>query len=206
MKRILVAVCALMVCGSAMAAGTFAKSGSMERTMTVRATGASAVETEKFYWKNDKLRAEKFSITGELIQIKDGKTIYLYQPAAKEAMKAVISDKAAKTVQQMLAEEAVSLKGGKKVGTARVAGFPCDVYILSKKVGSATRSAKAYLCTDPRLPIPLKIEITMGKITQIIETRNVKLNPSLSDSMFALPKGTKVTSQKAMAPSAPKTK
>lgn len=206
MKKLVAIVCLLAVSACAAMAAGMAKSGSLERTMTVRTTGASAVETEKFFWKNDKLRAEKYSITGMLIQIKDGKTIYIYNPSGKEAMKAVMPDKAAKTVQQMLAEESVSIKGGKKVGTAKVAGFACDVYMLSKKVGGMTRSAKAYLCTDSRLPIPLKMEITMGKITQIIETKNIKLNTNLADSMFVLPKGTKVTVQKAAAPTAPKTK
>ncbi len=206
MKRVLAAVCvvtALGVFAGLAWAGTMAKSGSFERVVTIRATGASAMETEKYYWSGDRLRAEKYTITGTLIQIKNGNSLYIYNPSAKEAMKATLPAKYSKSVQDMLSEEAAAAKGGKKVGSAKIAGFPCDVYIVSKSSGGAIKRAKLYMSKDPRLPVPLKLEITMGKVTQTIEVKNIKLNISISSTKFAVPKGTKIKEQKITAAPAP---
>lgn len=198
MKRALSVVfaAALVVVTGLAWAGGMAKSGSFQRTISIRTTGASATESENYYWSGDRLRAEKFSINGVIIQIKNGNTLYIYNPAAKEAMKAVLPSKYNKSVQQMLSEEAGTAKSGKKVGSAKVAGFDCDVYMVSKTSGGVTKSAKFYMCRDPRLPVPLKLELTLGKVIQIVETKNIKLNTSISSSMFAVPKGTKVKEQK----------
>lgn len=199
MKMLISAVgIAAVLAGPAFSAG-LAKSGFMERVVTTRVVGASLTETEKIYWEGDRLRSEKYGVERVLVEIKNGKTLYLYNPAGKEAVKTIIPDKYARSVQQILGEQGGSPKGGKKVGTKKVAGFDCDVYTLTKNVGGISRSAKLYVSKDPRLPIALKIEITMGKGSQIIETRNVKLNINVPDSMFAPPKGTKITERKASA-------
>ena len=207
MRRVLTAMgvlAAILLSAGLVSAGTLAKSGSFERVVTIKAPGASATETEKYYWSGDRLRAEKYSIGGTLIQIKNGSTLYMYNPAAKEAMKATVPSKYNQTVESMLNEEAATAKGGKKVGAAKVAGFPCDVYIMSKTAGGVTRQAKLYMSRDSRLPVPLKLEITIGKTIQTIETRNIKLNISVSSSMFTVPKGTKIKEQKIQTAPAPK--
>ena len=200
MTRILIlaAGIAAVLAGPAFSAG-LAKSGFMERVVITRNVGASLTQTEKYYWEGDRLRSERYGMEGLLVEIKNGKTFYLYNPAGKEAVKTIIPDKYARSVQQILGEQSGSPKGGKKVGTKKVAGFDCDVYVLSKTVGGVSRSGKLYVSKDPRLPIALKIEITMGKGSQIVETRNVKLNINVPDSMFALPRGTKITEKKASA-------
>ena len=193
MKSISMAVALVgLVIGSANAAG-LAKSGSMERVVTTKNVGASSVESEKYYWEGDRLRDEKYTIGGVLVQIKNGRTLYMYDPAGKEAIKTTLPDELAKSVQQMLMEQAVPLKDAKKVGAAKIAGIDCDVYMMSKVEGGQRKSAKVYVSKDPRLPIPLRIEITMGKGSQIVETRNVKLGGNIPDSMFSVPKGTKIT-------------
>jgi len=186
------------IVGSTNAAG-LAKSGSMERVVTTKNVGASAVESEKFSWSGDRLRNEKYTVGGVLVQIKNGRTLYMYDPVGKEAIKTTLPDQLAKSVEQMLMEQAGPVTGGKKVGAAKIAGIDCDVYMMSKVEGGRRKSAKVYVSKDPRLPIPLKIEITMGKGSQIVETRNVRLNVSVPDSMFSVPKGTKIT-VKALPP------
>ena len=192
-------VAALLLAGQALSAG-LAKSGYMERVITTRNVGASATQTEKYYWEGDRLRSEKYSVEGQMVQIKNGRILYLYSPTDKEAVKVLLPDKLNMSVQQMLQEQSGSAKGGKKVGVKRVSGFDCDVYMLSKTVGGVKRSAKLYVSTDPRLPIALKIEITMGKGSQVVESKNIKLNMNVPDSLFALPKGTKVVEKKVNAP------
>lgn len=201
MKSISMALAlAALAVGSANAAG-LAKSGSMERVVTTKNVGASAIESEKYYWSGDRLRNEKYTIGGLLVQIKNGRTLYMYDPAGKEAIKTTLPDRLAKSVEQMLMEQAGPVAGGKKVGAGKIAGIDCDVYMMSKVEGGQRKSAKVYVSKDPRLPIPLKIEITMGKGSQIVETRNVRLNVSVSDSMFSVPKGTKITVKTLPPPS-----
>ena len=193
---------ASLLAGPVFSAG-LAKSGYMERVITTRVVGASLTQTEKFYWEGDRLRSEKYGMDGLLIEIKDGKTLYLYNPGQKEAIKMVVPDKYGRSVQQILQEQGGPPKGGKKVGSKRIAGFDCDVYALSKMVGNLRKSAKLYVSRDRRLPIALKIEIAMGSGSQTVETRNVKLSMNVPDSMFALPKGTKVTEKKFTVPGQP---
>lgn len=185
--------------GSAISAG-LAKSGYLERVITSRNTGASSMQTEKMYWEGDRIRMERYSVAGLSVQIKNGNTLYMYSPAEKKAIKITASGKESRTVQDMLQMIAGSTKGGKKVGAGTVVGIKCDVYMIP--VPGSKMSAKVYVSTDSRLPLPLKMQMSTGSGSQTIETRKLKLNYNVPDSMFSLPKGTKIEEKKL--PQAPK--
>lgn len=170
-----------------------AKSGYVERVVTMKNVGASSMETVKIYWEDDRMRMENYTVAGLGVQIKDGRTMILYQPDKKAAVKTVVPEKYAKSVQQMLAEQTNAAKGGKKTGTAKVAGISCNVYTFT---GSKGGSGKLYVSTDPRFPMPLKEVVTVGTAVRTVETKVVKLNQDIPNSMFALPKGTKVKEEK----------
>lgn len=172
---------------------SIAKSGYVERVVTTKNVGASSMETVKIYWEDDRMRMENYTVAGLGVQIKDGRTMILYQPDKKTAIKTVVPDKYAKSVQQMLTEQTNAVSGGKKTGTAKVAGIPCDVYTFA---GSKGGSGKLYVSTDPRFPMPLKEVITVGTALRTVETKVVKLNQDIPNSMFVLPKGTKVKEEK----------
>lgn len=202
-KAILIATAAVLlttIAGSALA-GELAKSGFIERTVSVKNTGASGSETVKIYWEGDRIRVEKYTIHGLVVDIKDGRTLYLYNPAGKKAAKTVVPEKYARTVQDMIEGMTGPMKGGKKVGSSTVAGIKCDVYSVTGKVKG--HSAKVYVSTDPRLPVPLKLVESMGNLSRTIETRLVKLNYNVPDSMFTIPKGVKVEESKFPTPQAP---
>jgi len=192
-------ICLAVAMGTAYAGG-LAASGYVQQIETIKNTGASNTVTVKLYWKNDSLRVERYTIDGLRVEIKKGRELYEYLPSQKAAMKIVLPESQSQTVEQIMLSKASVVKSGKKVGSAKVNGFPCDVYTG----GEGGRSGKVYLSTDSRFPLPLKMEISSGSASQITETTEVKLNTAVSDSMFTLPKGTTVKTQSLNAPKAPK--
>lgn len=185
----------VLLAGQAHSVG-LAKSGFIERTITVRNTGASSMETSKLYWEGDNMRIERYTTVGLVVRIKKGQILYIYIPAEKKAVKTIIPAGQGGTVQQMLEEMSGPIKGGKKVGTAKVAGVNCNVYTASANGGTA----KAYVSTDARLPTVLKMQETSGAESRTIETKQLKLNYNVPDSMFSLPKGVAVKEEKFPTP------
>lgn len=197
MKAVLAVLAFGLLAGQAQCAG-LAKSGFMERVMSAKNTGASSMESSKLYWEGDNMRIEEYSVDQLVVRIKKGSTLYIYVPAEKKAIKTTIPAGQNGSVQQMLQDMASPIQGGKKVGTAKVAGIACNVFAISGKAGNA----KAYVSTDGRLPVMLRMQRTMGAVSQTIETRQIKLNYNVPDTMFTLPKGTTVKEEKF--PEAPK--
>lgn len=195
-KSIIFVACGLLglsaLAGLVMSA-SIAKSGYVERVVTMKNVGASSMETVKIYWEDDRMRMENYTVAGLGVQIKDGRTMILYQPDKKTAIKTVVPEKYAKSVQQMLAEQTNAAKGGKKTGTAKVAGILCNVYTFS---GGKNGTGQLFVSTDPRFPMPLKEVITVGSAVRTVETKVVRLNQDIPNSMFVLPKGTKVKEEK----------
>ncbi|MBN1425935.1 DUF2092 domain-containing protein, partial [Candidatus Fermentibacteria bacterium] len=152
----------------------------------------------KVYWEANRMRVETYTVAGVMIEIQNGKTLYAYNPAKKEAVKTTLPS-ASITVQARLEAMAAPIKGGKKVGTETVSGLKCSVFILSTKQGNA----RVHVSTDSRFPLKMKTHITKGNASETTEIRNLKLNYNVTDALFALPKGTKVVEAKAAIP--PKT-
>ena len=191
------AICSFLIASFAISTN-MAKSGYLERVITAKNVGAYSMETAKIYWENDRLRVENYTVGGLRVQIKNGRTMFLYHPTQKIAIKTTIPEKYAKSVQEMLSEQTVAPKGGKKIGTAKVAGIDCDVYSFSEQKNGTT--GKLYMSKDPRLPIPLKEVVTIGNAVRTVETRAIRLNYNVPDSMFVLPKGVKVKEEKFPEP------
>lgn len=197
MRNIPAILAFVLMATQAQSAG-LAKSGFIERTITMKNTLASSAETTRLYWEGDNMRIERYSTSGLLVRIKKGQTLYIYMPSEKKAVKTIIPAGHGGTVQQMLEEISGPVKSGKKVGTARILGVDCNVYTAPARGGTA----KAYVSTDPRLPAVLKMQETSGAASRTIETKQLKLNYNVPDSMFSLPKGVAVKEEKfpAMPP------
>ena len=98
----------------------------------------------------------------------------------------------------MAQETAETAKKEKKVGSANIACLKCDIYEISvPKAGSM----KFYVSTDPRFPMALKSVMTAEGSSQINDTKSLKLNVNVSDSMFQVPKDVEVQDEKIDEPS-----
>ncbi|MHB1001390.1 MAG: DUF4412 domain-containing protein [Armatimonadota bacterium] len=173
-------------------AANLAKSGYWERVITTRNTGASSIVTRKTYWKGNKKRTEVYTIKGTIVEIKDGRTLYTYILSGKEAEKVVIPEKLSISVQQEMQANAAVPKNAKKTGTTSIKGYKCNIY----KISASGAKMTLYMSTDSRFPLPIKSETTVGKAVEITDTKVLKLNTTVSDSLFVLPKGIKVTERK----------
>ncbi|HET6453513.1 MAG TPA: hypothetical protein VFI02_03835 [Armatimonadota bacterium] len=197
MRNVLGIMAFVLLAGQAQSAG-LAKSGFIERVMTVKNTGASSMETSKLYWEGNNLRMEQYTTAGLVVNIRKGQVLYIYSPAEKKAVKTTIPAGQGGSVQQFIEKMSSPVKGAKKVGTATVIGIKCDVFSASEK-GS---SAKLYISTDPRLPTLLKSQETSGALSRSVETKQLKLNYNVPDTMFSLPKGVTVKEEKFPTPPA----
>ena len=171
-------------------AQNIAKSGSLTQIVTQKNTGASKTETTKVFWEGSRMRVERYSLLGLFIELQDGSTIFLYSPKDKSAIKS--TSKNAISVQSRLQAMAKSSAKGKKVGMGTVSGVKCSVYTASSGKGRA----KWYQSDDSRFPLILKTSITIGSANELTEVHDLKLNSNISDRLFQLPKGVKVTEAK----------
>ncbi|HEY3297971.1 MAG TPA: hypothetical protein VGK34_04875, partial [Armatimonadota bacterium] len=149
-------------------AGGLAKSGSLEQTLTVRETGASMTSSLKVFWKNDSMRIEQYEISGRSVQIMNGRDIYQYIPSKKMALKMTMPPGKEVSVKQVLEANLSAAKGGKKIGSAVVAGIKCDVFSVT---GKGSGRSKVYVSTDSRFPVPLKSESVAGSASQVTEAK-----------------------------------
>ncbi|MFA6666443.1 MAG: hypothetical protein WCT06_07700 [Armatimonadota bacterium] len=176
-----------------------AKSGYIRQTTTIINTNASLIQTTNIYWRGDCMRTEQYGVDGLVIQIKNGKTLYMYSPSRAQAVKTNLPANS-QSVQQILKSMATPVAGGKKIGSSVVAGIKCDAYKVTKDKNS---SAIVYQSTDPRFPLPLKTVITVGKAKQTTQTKSIKLNTTIASRMFTLPAGVKVKEAKIPSGSKP---
>lgn len=95
-------------------AAGMASSGSLEQVVTAKNTGASSTQTTKVYWEANRMRVETYTVLGVIVEIQNGKTLYAYNPAKKEAVKTALSDESI-TVQARLKAMAAPLKDTKRV-------------------------------------------------------------------------------------------
>jgi hypothetical protein len=186
----------LFAVSAGFAAG-LATSGYLVQEQSARNTGASLSTTTKIYWKNDNMRIETYSVEGVSIQIKDGPVVYQYIPEMKMAMKVTLPPGPQRSVKKFLETQMSLPSGGKKVGSAVVAGLKCNVFSVPAQKGTS----RVYISSDPRFPFRMKGEANYNSLHQVSETKIIKLNSSVPDSMFKLPSGTKIQTQKALSPS-----
>ncbi|MDH7480518.1 MAG: DUF4412 domain-containing protein [Armatimonadota bacterium] len=202
--RLLVVLAGLLVLVLQTAeAATYAKSGYMEQTGTITNAGVSKSQNSKLYWKDKRWRMETLVGDRLMITIGTGDAIYTYSPLEKKAAKSKVNTPSIIEILVQQADRMKKVKGAKKTGTETIRGYKCEVYTLTSPDKKAT--GKAWMCVDPRLPIVLKQSVTAANgYSEVREIKTIRLNASVSDDKFTLPKGTKIIEVKAQPKAAPK--
>lgn len=141
--------------------------------------------------------------------ISTGTAVYQYSPTQKTALQlpAAAANQmgplgsfptaSGVTPAQMKAKLNTALKGAKKVGSGSANGHKATIYQTNKMPFSnqplTNGSAKVWIADDMAVPFPVRMIISGKEGTAEVNFLNIKLNPALSDSLFVLPAGTKIT-------------
>jgi len=137
----------------------------------------------KVFVKAGKVRME----SPEATLVSDGKHAYACLAASKQAF--------AMPLQAVAVMDGTweSLKrglpgGARRVGTGKAGGYQCDIYVTTAAEAKGKRTT-AKVWVYPRLNLPVRSEVTMPGGKMLVETRNVRVDEPLADSLFTLPTG-----------------
>jgi len=124
----------------------------------------------------------------------DGQSYYHFVPAANEAMRLIINSKQQGALDELKQQTTDKIQGMTKTGSLTYDGYACDSY--AKDLGDGAKVTMV-LSTNPEFPFIVKTTLTVPSksLTQINEIANIKLNSPVDDSVFVLPKGTKIVDQ-----------
>jgi hypothetical protein len=169
--------------------------------------------TAKVWVKGDKARVESnHPMTGPIVLLVDGARLHRLFPQQKRGtVETIPTGKSGpkNPMQFIVANVGQLTQGAKKVGQQTIDGYPCDIYLHTKKGEGRSRALKSWITrtTQPRLP--LKVEsidqvnrpnVTM-KQSQTTRLTRIKKGVAIPDSLFQLPAGYKIV--EAGAPGTP---
>jgi len=181
-------VIASLALAGALHAQGLPKFGRMEQEQTIGGQGKGMTLTTSIYWKANKVRIESRSPLGDRIVIFDGSTTYIYMPAMNTAVKEKQKLDLA-TLSKTMTQQVGNLKKGKKVGTQKILGYPCDIYTGSDAKSKATY--KVWIMQGAT-GIPLKATVQSSQGNMSLNVKKLDLKNSPKDSLFQLPKGAKI--------------
>jgi outer membrane lipoprotein-sorting protein len=148
------------------------------------------VESAEAWIKNGKLRMKM----GPVVQIMDGRnqlTFSTDDPQRRLAVSALPKDlqnaDTALLLNRVIAPPSQWKR--KKVGTAKVLGYPATIYQVT--VPDTQQVLKIWITTKPGGPIPLKQTMSDASGSITTEVVSLQINPKLSDSLFSAPAGYK---------------
>jgi outer membrane lipoprotein-sorting protein len=176
-------------------AATLPASGQFDATSTISAPHVTVKISQSITFKGDNFRIDSGRPI-DLIpfsRIRNNGTVYSYLPNDQTAMREPSANKTESLQADLLAQKNQFVTGATKSGKDTVAGFPCDVYMEpAQENGNVTM--KVWVSADPKFPFVMKTEEVHHKegVTETLEISNVRLSSLISDTVFALPKDTKV--------------
>jgi hypothetical protein len=193
---------------SANATGTLA-SGYFEYEQTAPLPAGRPLQTDQKLWfKGQSYRQENVSNGSKVITLGGPNGTFVILPGRPDALKlsGPLRQPTAGIPGLPVLDSAAIQRFAKRVGTAKVGRYQADVYestSVFQSVGGPkgqktparqTITTRYWITRD--LPAPVKVSVPSmraGNGAVVTVLKSARLNPSLPDSMFQLPKGMKVT-------------
>lgn len=206
-----VACGALALTAGAAAAAAPLKSAQFDVVTLTQGQGAQITINSKVWVKGDKVRVEmKHPFMGQMNLIADGKHIYQIDPVQKQATRTdQMRATGGREPWQMFVANVEQLREkARRIGSETIDGHVCDIYTRREGERGHSASVKAWITRTLKPPMPLKVvrQVTLERPnaslsqTVTVRLRNLKLNPSLPDSLFKLPAGMKIVEGDPMLP------
>ncbi len=124
--------------------------------------------------------------TGNVQYLANDKGVFFVIPSNKTAVKQSIQGGVEQALQVAFAQANEQLKTAKKIGATTVNGMPADIYKDSKT------GTTVYVGKKLGFRLPLKTLVANEGGSRTITVTNIKINPTLADSRFALPVGVQI--------------
>ncbi len=149
--------------------------------------GSKVTQTFRVEVKGNKARLDYSDpATGNVQYLANEKGVFFVIPANKTAVKQNIKGGVEQALQVAFAQANEQLKTAKKIGETTVNGMPADIF---KDAGNGTT---IYVGKKPGFRLPLKTLINNEGGSRTITVTNIKINPTLAETRFALPKGMQI--------------
>lgn len=175
--------------------------------------GKTTTSQAKMWIKGNKVRLETKNRKDNkiIVFIDDGRERIVYMPDDKKAVKWSSQLEAmygGMLNNNMVVESANQRKKAKKTGTGKVDGKVCDIMSYQSKVtymnNTVTSDVKEWLWKKEGLPLKsivntpkhkmqmgfMSVDVPASETTNLV--KDIKLNKPVKDSMFTVPKGTKI--------------
>ena len=171
------------------AAAAVPQSGQFDEISTIVAPRLTVKITKTVTFKGANYRIDMIPYS----RILAGGTLYSYLPDEQTAMRATAPTKEPSLPDQLLAQKEQVVQGATKTGSDTVGGFECDIYAPHMQAGDDS-TVHVWVSRDPRFPFIVKTVSVNQKqgVTDTEEITEDRLNTPISDTIFALPKDTKV--------------
>jgi outer membrane lipoprotein-sorting protein len=201
------------------AAGAAGRSAQFTVTAVQSSPQGQVTMTSKVWVTESQARADlKHPLGGDMMVLLTDGAVYQLSPKDKQGIKGKLppeikpgQDNFDRFIRSLAFNGSEVVKSAKKVGTGTVAGFPCDIYRQSETKQGSTRSIQVWMPQkmNPRFALKAIIETSVKKPgvsmkeTLNVTLSNVKVNAPIPASVFAVPKGYKITEGKVQAPGKP---
>jgi len=185
--------------GSLMKAAAGVKQMSFEMVMTMTSNNQITTSVGKMYISDAKMRMETEMNGMKSITIsKSPDEVYIYNPAAKTAMKMTGSEEIAEAPNEW-AQKSSDTTRYKIIGEEKKDGFDCLIVQYTDPT-NPTFSSKSWVRKDNGLPV--RVEAQSSEETFVNEYKNYNLGPQ-DPGLFELPAGTQIVTMPTV-PNMPK--
>jgi hypothetical protein len=182
----------LLLAGSSMAAAPLTSMYTKSEIHQAVKDKPTRTETSETWIKGGKVR----TTIGKMVDVIDGQNKYRFMPDDKQKryLMAPVPPVLKKTSTTQLLNTIFELPPNwskKKIGSVKLLNHSADIYQITPPGVKDDKNSyrKVWLCTDLGAPVPLKEVVKMGDITVTTVMTRLDVNPKISDSMFAVPKG-----------------
>ena len=124
--------------------------------------------------------------TGAVQYLANSKGVFFVIPANKTAVKQKNTGGVEQALQVAFSQANEQLKTAKKIGETKVGTIPTDIY------KNAETGTTLYIGKNAGFRLPIKTTLSNEGGSRTVLVTNIKLNPVISDSRFALPAGVRV--------------
>ncbi|MBC8143569.1 MAG: hypothetical protein H7Y38_19230 [Armatimonadetes bacterium] len=124
--------------------------------------------------------------TGAVRYLANSKGVFFVIPANKTAVKQDVKGGVEQALQVAFAQANEQLKSATKIGETKVGTIPTDIY------KNAATGTTIYVGKNAGFRLPVKTTLSNEGGSRTVLVTNIKLNPVIADSRFALPAGVRV--------------
>jgi outer membrane lipoprotein-sorting protein len=178
-------------------------SGYVEYEMSMGTGQQQQKQVLKMWFKGQRRRQEVVTPQGPQVQLILPEAVYLMTPGSKEATKIPPQAGVKANKANPFGDIEQLKRGSKKVGSEKVGSYDAEIWEhtaeVSDKLSGKSDKVSSRFFIAPGVPVPVKIVQVTPMGLMVTELKQFRTNIAIPDTMFQLPKGTKVSTSRRPA-------